>query len=181
MVQLPEKCPDDSEAKKAGFDTICDIAKERIRRAGEKIKAENLFAANALDTGFRVLKLDSSNIEDVAIPPKEQTTQNLFEDNIKAGRSDEDLLFQVMLRLGISLSSSIRTSTVAGKTVFNVDNDYLIACFDDQITDEVIERIAEKKPDFAVFRDHGFSKDATRVNLEQIFLAKSPNTTRKVI
>ena len=181
MAQLPEKCPDDSKAKKAGFDTICDIAKERIRRAGEKVKEDYPDAANTLDTGFRVLKLDSSNMEDVYYHPKDQTTKNLLEDNIKADRCHEDLLFQTMLQLGIQLSSEIEEKRIGEKTLFIVDSGYLIACFGEGIDEEVIRFIADQKPDYAVFQNSGFIDDATRVNVEQIFLAKSPGTTRKVI
>ena len=181
MVQLPEKCPDDSEARKAGFGTICDIAKERIRRAGEKVKGEHSNISGILDTGFRVLKLDSTNMEDVFYHPKEQTTKNLFEDNIKKDRGPEDILFQVMLNLGISLSSKIEESHVGERTIYSVDSGYLIACLGEGIDQEVIEFIADRKPDFAVFQNNGFVDDATRVNVEQIFLAKSPGTIRKVI
>jgi len=183
MVQWPEKCPEDSEAFKAGYKTICDIGEERIRRAGKRIKEENPLAAASLDTGFRVFKLDSSNMKDVYYSPAETPQSDLLGrvDNIKEGRTPEDLLFQVMLEFGIPLSSKIRESVIAGKKVFNVEDNYLIACFDDAITEETITAIAKEKPQYVVLRDSGFKTDSVAANFEQIFATYSPDTTRRVL
>ncbi len=183
MVQLPEKCDENSEAFKAGYKNICEIGKERIRRAGKKIKEENGLTAQNLDIGFRVLKLDSSNMKDVYYKPQDYT-QNLLdslESNIKEDRTPLDLLFQVMLSLGKPLSAKIEEKEIAGKHVYIVNDDDLIACFDDGITEEVVKEIAKKKPLFAVFRDSGLSSDSTSTNFDQIFATYSPNTTRKVL
>lgn len=183
MVQLPEKCDETSEAYKAGFKNICEIGKERIRRAGKKIKEENSLTTTNLDTGFRVLKLDSSNMKDVYYKPEEttQTLLDMLEDNIKEDRSPLDLLFQVMLDLGHELSAKIEEKTVEGKQIFAVDDNDIIACFDDDITEKVVTEIAKLKPLYAVFRDSGMASDSAHTNFEQIFAAYSPNTTRKVI
>ena len=153
MVQLPEKCDEKSEAYKAGYKNICEIGKERIRRAGAKIKEEAGLAAQNLDTGFRVLKCDTSNMKDVYYNPAEYEV-NMFsrlEDNIKEDRTPEDLLFQVMLDLGVLLSSKIEETTIAGKKVFNVEDNYLIACFDSDVSEETIKAIA-KQIDYMVRR-----------------------------
>lgn len=183
MVQLPEKCDETSEAYKAGFKNICEIGKERIRRAGKKIKEENPLTTTNLDTGFRVLKLDSSNMKDVYYKPEEttQTLLDMLEDNIKEDRSPLDLLFQVMLDLGHELSAKIEEKTVEGKQIFAVDDNDIIACFDDDITEKVVTEIAKLKPLYAVFRDSGMASDSAHTNFEQIFAAYSPNTIRKVI
>ena len=182
MVQLPEKCDEKSEAYKAGYKTICDIGKERIRRAGRKIKEENLSATN-LDVGFRVLKLDSSNMKDVYYKPSDYSQGFLgqLEDNIKADRTPLDLLFQVMLELGKPLSAKIEEREIAGKHVFVVDDNDLVACFDSDITEDVVKTIAQLKPLYAVFRDSGLSSDSVGANFDQIFATYSPNTTRKVL
>lgn len=182
MVQLPEKCDENSEAFKAGFRTICDIGKERIRRAGKKIKAENP-SATGLDIGFRVLKLDSSNMKDIYYKPSDYSQGFLdqLEDNIKADRTPLDLLFQVMLELGKPLSAKIEENEIADKKVFVVDDNDLIACFDENITEDVVKAIAQKKPLYAVFRDSSLSSDAVAVNFDQIFATYSPTTTRKVL
>lgn len=182
MVQLPEKCDEKSEAYKAGYKTICDIGKERIRRAGKKIKEENPSAAN-LDVGFRVLKLDSSNMKDVYYKSSDyaQDLLSSLESNIKQDRTPLDLLFQVMLELGKPLSAKIDEEEIAGKKVFIVDDNDLIACFDENITEDVVKAIAQKKPLYAVFRDNSFSSDTVAANFEQIFATYSPNTTRKVL
>ena len=182
MVQLPEKCDENSEAYKAGYKTICDIGKERIRRAGKKIKEENPSATN-LDVGFRVLKLDSSNMKDVYYKPSDYSQGFLgqLEDNIKADRTPLDLLFQVMLDLGKPLSAKIEEREIAGKKVFVVDDNDLIACFDSNVTEDVVKTIAQKKPLYAVFRDSSLSSDAVAVNFDQIFATYSPTTTRKVL
>lgn len=182
MVQLPEKCDEKSEAYKAGYKTICDIGKERIRRAGKKIKEENPSATN-LDIGFRVLKLDSSNMKDVYYKPEDYSQGFLesLEDNIKADRTPIDLLFQVMLELGKPLSAKIDEKEIAGKRVFVVDDNDLVACFDSNVTEDVVKTIAQLKPLYAVFRDSGLSSDSVGANFDQIFATYSPNTTRKVL
>lgn len=182
MVQLPEKCDEKSEAFKAGYDNICEIGKERIRRAGKKIKEENPSITN-LDVGFRVLKLDSSNMKDVYYKPSDYSQGFLgqLEDNIKTDRTPLDLLFQVMLELGKPLSAKIEENEIADKKVFVVDDNDLIACFDENITEDVVKTIAQKKPLYAVFRDSSLSSDAVAVNFDQIFATYSPTTTRKVL
>lgn len=183
LVQLPEKTEEDSEAYKAGFDNICEIGEERIRRAGKMIKDENPLATKNLDTGFRVFKLDSSNMKDVYYNPGKTEQKDLLGhvDNIKEDRTPEDLLFQVMLEFGIPLSSKIRKTAIAGKDVFNVEDNFLIACFDDAITNEIITAIAKEKPQYVVLRDSGFKTDSVAANFEQIFATYSPDTTRRVL
>lgn len=183
MVQLPEKCDEKSEAYKAGYKTICEIGKERIRRAGAKIKEEAGLAAQNLDTGFRVLKCDTSNMKDVYYNPAEYEV-NMFsrlEDNIKEDRTPEDLLFQVMLDLGVLLSSKIEETTIAGKKVFNVEDNYLIACFDSDVSEETIKAIAKQKPYYFVMRDSSMASDSVATNFDQIFATYSPDTVRKVL
>ena len=183
MVQFPEETDEKSEAYKAGYKNICGIGKERIRRAGTKIKEEAGLDAQNLDTGFRVLKCDTSNMKDVYYNPAEYE-QSLFsrlEDNIKEDRTPEDLLFQVMLDLGVLLSSKIEETTIAGKKVFNVEDNYLIACFGDNVTEEVITEIAKQKPYYFVMRDSSMANDSVATNFEQIFASYSPDTVRKVI
>lgn len=182
MVQLPEKTDEKSEAFKAGFYDICEIGKERIRRAGKKIKAENP-NATALDTGFRVLKLADSNMLDVYYSPAEVVQQDLFAqaDNIKSDRTPEDLLFQVMLELGVLLDSKIEVQQVAGKQIYNVADGFLIACFDKGVTDEVIAAIAKQHPQYAVLRDSSYADDSTATNFEQLFKTYSPSTTIKTL
>lgn len=183
MVQLPEKCDEKSEAYKAGYKTICEIGKERIRRAGAKIKEEARLAAQNLDTGFRVLKCDTSNMKDVYYNPAEYEV-NMFsrlEDNIKEDRTPEDLLFQVMLDLGVLLSSKIEETTIAGKKVFNVEDNYLIACFDSDVSEETIKAIAKQKPYYFVMRDSSMASDSVATNFDQIFATYSPDTVRKVL
>lgn len=222
MVQLPEPCDEKSEAYKAGYKNICEIGKERIRRAGDKIKREieelnekpifisknesgqvtTLFdTANYIqvqgkdltklirkekivpDIGFRVLKLDSSNMQPVYYNPEEysQTLLDDLTDNIKADRTSLDLLFQVMLDLGKPLSAKIEEKDIAGKHVFIVNDDDLIACFDSNVTEETVKAIAQLKPLYAVFRDSSLSSDSTAANFDQIFATYSPNTIRKVL
>jgi adenine-specific DNA-methyltransferase len=187
LIQLPEACTDKTNAGKAalerGWSTIAEIGKERIRRAGAKIKADSPLTTQDLDVGFRVLKLDSSNMKDVYYTPEEFLTMaekqhNLFGfmDNIKEDRSDEDLLLQVMLDLGIQLSAKI---TQDGD-VFYVNDTYLIACFK-QVDTALITEIAKKKPYYAVFRDSSFSSDSAMVNFEQVFNTYSPGTIRRVL
>ena len=235
MVQLPEKTDEKSEANKAGYKNICEIGKERIRRAGKKIKEEkeeelskkreelyhscdgaiestntssiNYFLNNAtieqkelfnklsneysmmkeaydtFDTGFRVLKLDSSNMEDIYYAPSEYSQENLFAktENVKADRTAHDLLFQVMLELGATLDSKIEQSSIEGKTIFNVADGYLVACFDTNINDAVVAAIAKMQPQYAVFRDSSMADDITATNFEQLFKTYAPSTTTKVL
>lgn len=183
MVQLPEVCAENSEAYKAGYKNICEIGKERIRRAGQKIKEENPLTTQDLDIGFRVLKCDSSNMEDVYYTPREHMDkqQSLFVDNIKEGRDDEDLLFQVMLELDTPLSSKIIKTEIAGKVVYNVAQGHLMACFDRDVTDEVITAIAKEMPSYFVMRDSSLANDSVAINFEQIFNTYSPQTVRRVL
>ena len=183
MVQLPELTDEKSEAYKAGYKNICEIGKERIRRAGAKIKEENPEKAQNLDTGFRVLKLDSSNMKDVFYSPKETSQLELFRyvDNVKDDRTSEDLLFQVMLELGATLDSKIEESVVDGKTIYNVADGYLVACFDQEVSDDVVKAIAKMQPTYAVLRDTSLANDATATNFEQIFKTYAPNTTTKIL
>ena len=214
MVQLPEKCDEKSEAYKAGYKNICEIGKERIRRAGTKIveerahllsavksgafekgkpfaqftNSESAKAAQAeirktLDIGFRVLKLDSSNMQDVYYNPAavSQTLLDATIDNIKPDRTPLDLLFQVMLELGVPLSAKIEENAVNGKTYYAVNGNDIIACFDDNIDEEVITAIAKLQPLYAVFKDQSFASDSVAINNEQLFKTHSPATTIKVI
>ena len=214
MVQLPELCDEKSEAFKAGFKNICEIGKERIRRAGQQILkqvqngkekshtdssllTQTLFSNEEeksldfsnpcdnkkLDIGFRVLKCDTSNMEDVYYTPDHIDKQDLFKNNIKSDRTPEDLLFQVMLDLGIMLSSKIQTKQIDGKTVYCVEGNYLMACFDDSVDEKTITEIAKEKPYYFVMRDPANSKDGDSLitNFEQIFTTYSPETVRKIL
>ena len=200
MVQLPEKTDEKSEAYKAGYKNICEIGKERIRRAGKKIRSEKLGVSNentdnsslqtpnsSLDTGFRVLKCDSSNMKEVYYNPAEYEPSlfSSLEDNIKEDRTPEDLLFQVMLDLGILLSSKIQVRSekvgMRNYSYFDVEDGYLIACFDKNIDEEVITAIAKQKPYYFVMRDSSMATDSVATNFEQIFAAYSPDTVRKVL
>jgi adenine-specific DNA-methyltransferase len=183
MVQLPEPCDEKSEAYKAGYKTVAEIGKERIRRAGRKILEEHPEAAGKLDIGFRVLKVDSTNMQDVYYRPEEYTQELLLSltDNIKPDRTPEDLLFQVMLDLGVLLSSKIEEIVISGKKMFIVADGYLMACFDNEVTGEVVREIAKKQPYYAVFRDSGIANDSVAANFEQIFATYSPSTIRKVL
>lgn len=183
LVQIPEQVAAKSNAEKAGYKNICDIGKERIRRAGTKIKEESPMTTADLDTGFRVLKLDSTNMKDVYYNPSDYEL-NLFDtlaDNIKEDRTPEDLLFQVMLDLGVLLSSKIEESTIGGKKVFNVADGFLYACFDNNVTEDVITEIAKKNPYYFVMRDSSMANDSVATNFEQIFATYSPDTVRKVL
>ncbi len=182
MVQLPEVTSEDSNARKAGFKNICEIGKERIRQAGTKVKASASATAN-LDIGFRVLKCDTSNMKDVYYSSADYEA-DLFDfmtDNIKEDRTPEDLLFQVMLDLGVELSSKIEETVIDGKKVFNVADGFLIACFDADVTDETIKAIAQKQPYYFVMRDSSLANDSVATNFEQIFATYSPDTVRKVL
>lgn len=188
MVQLPEKTDPNSEAYKAGYPNICEIGKERIRRAGKKIKEENKDkeAIDRLDTGFRVLKLDSSNMADVyytpAQTPIEQTLGfEAFEDNIKPDRTAEDLLFQVMPECNLPLSSRIEEREIHGKKVYAVDGNYLVACFDRDIDEQVITEIARMQPYYFVMRDASAATDNVLDNFDQIFNAYSKETIRRIL
>ena len=183
MVQLPEKTDEKSEAYKAGYKTICEIGKERIRRAGKKIKEENADkeGIDKLDIGFRVLKLDSSNMQDVYYTPKEFTERDLFADNVKEDRTAEDLLFQVMLGLGVELSATIEQRTMGDKQVFFVNGNCLVACFDTDITEETIKEIAQQKPYYFVMRDSSLASDNVADNFDQLFKTYSNDTIRKII
>ena len=218
MVQLPEVTDEKSEAYKAGYKTICEIGKERIRRAGQKIQEERIEAIALskhewdqttfyaehkeecdrlghlpdeyfakehppIDTGFRVLKCDTSNMKEVYYNPAEYEASlfSSLEDNIKEDRTPEDLLFQVMLDLGVLLSSKIEETTIAGKKVFNVEDNYLIACFDSDVTEETIKAIAKQKPYYFVMRDSSMANDSVATNFDQIFATYSPDTVRKVL
>ena len=180
MVQVTENAND---KKNTGYKNICEIGKERIRRVSKRIKDEKGFVVDDINLGFRVLKCDTSNMKDVYYNPSE-TQQSLFDtyaDNIKEDRTPEDLLFQVMLDLGVLLSSKIEETTIAGKQVFNVADGFLIACFDKDVTEETVKAVAEKKPYYAVFRDSSMANDSVATNFEQIFASISPDTVRKVL
>ena len=181
MVQLPEHISE--KKKEQGYETVCEIGKERIRRAGKKIKEESPLTTLDLDTGFRVLKLDSTNMEDIYYSPKDISQADLFSqvDNVKPDRTGEDLLFQVMLELGATLDSKIETTTVAGKTIYNVAEGYLVACFDPDVTDEVVKAIAQMQPAYAVLRDTSMKDDSTATNFEQIFKTYSPDTVTRIL
>ena len=218
MVQLPQKCEKGTVAQKNGFTNICEISKERIRRAGQKIQEERLEAIALskhewdqttfyaehkeecdrlghlpdeyfakehppIDTGFRVLKCDTSNMKEVYYNPAEYEASlfSSLEDNIKEDRTPEDLLFQVMLDLGVLLSSKIEETTIAGKKVFNVEDNYLIACFDSNVTEETIKAIAKQKPYYFVMRDSSMANDSVATNFDQIFATYSPDAVRKVL
>ena len=199
MVQLPERCEEGSEAARAGYKNICEIGKERIRRAGEKIVKScqllvdscQLVTENSqlktdnfqLDIGFRCLRLSDSNMENMYYAPEDMKQETLFSmiDNVKPDRTPEDLLFQVMLDLGVLLSSSIEVKEIAGKKVFNVADGFLLACFDHDVTDETVRAIAQMKPYYAVFRDSSMANDSVATNFDEIFKSYSPDTVRKVL
>ena len=234
MVQLPEPTEEKSEAYKAGYKNICEIGKERIRRAGKQILenmqsrcntlqksidmmlyarpsattqlllldqqkevAENIYKEQILpkqkeleelkermerlDTGFRVLKLDSSNMNDVFYTPEAFTDLDLFEDNIKGDRTDEDLLFQTMIELGIELSAKIEKKSIAGKTVWSVSDGYLMACFDKDVNETTIKEIAKMKPFYFVMRDSSMATDNVADNFEQIWSEYSKDTVRRIL
>jgi len=183
LVQVPEETDEESEARLAGYNTICDVGEERIRRAGKQIKNDNPLIACNIDIGFRVFRVDSTNMEDIYYRPAEinQGQMQLFANNIKADRTPEDLLIQVMLDLGILLSSKITESVIGGKKVFSVADGYLLACFDSDVTEDTVKAIAQQKPFYAVFRDSGIASDSVATNFEQIFETYSPKTQRKVL
>jgi adenine-specific DNA-methyltransferase len=184
LVQLPEKTDAKSEAYKAGYKTICEIGKERIRRAGKKIQEEHPLTTQQLDVGFRVLKIDSSSINDVSQPVNElsQAEMNFELERIKADRSSEDLLFQVLLQTQIPLSEKIKREMICGNEVFTVGN-VMVACLDKQakLTEAFFTALAERQPTMAFFRDDTFVDDSARTNLEQIFKQFSKDTKIKVL
>lgn len=177
-VQIPEE-----SSERSNYSTICEMAKERIRRAGKKIKEDSPLTTENLDIGFRVLKIDSTNMEDVYYTPDHIDTSDLFKNNIKSDRTGEDLLFQTMLDLGIMLSSKIETKKINGKEVFCVEGNYLMACFDDSVDEKTITEVAKEKPYYFVMRDPANSKDGDSLitNFEQIFTTYSPDTVRKIL
>ena len=193
LVQLKERCPQDSEAAKAGYSNICEIGKERIRRASDKIKKEIEEANKQLklgeepkkvpDIGFRVLKIDSSNFADTLDTPANTSQQSLldFADNVKADRSDFDLLFEVLPKFRIPYSAKIEERNICGKRCFVVEGGQLVACFDASVGVDTIEAIAKMEPIYAVMRDASMADDATHANFEEMFRIYSPDTVRKVI
>ena len=183
MVQLPEPCDENSEAFKAGYKNICEIGKERIRRAGEKIKEENPLTTQNLDIGFRVFRVDESNMKNVYYHPEEVTQLMLGEtvSNIKEDRTDLDLLYACLLDWGVEINLSHTSTQVSGCTVHNVDNGALAACFDKAVPRAVVEYIANLQPLRAVFRDSAFATDAEKINVTEIFKNLSPDTKVKVI
>ncbi|MEM6898755.1 MAG: site-specific DNA-methyltransferase [Pseudomonadota bacterium] len=183
MVQIPEPCEANSEPAKAGFATIADIAKERIRRAGKIILEGECHPDWNRDVGFRVLKVDTSNMKDVYYRPDELKQSDLLDmvDNVKEDRTAEDLLFQVLVDWGVDLTLPIRSEMIQGKTVFFVDDNALVACFDGGITEDLVQELASHEPLRVVFRDNGFVSDAVKINVEQIFRQRSPTTDVKSI
>ena len=184
LVQLPEKPTENSVAQLAGYKNICEIGKERIRRAGKKIKEESPLTTQDLDTGFRVLKLDSSNMQDVYYTPAEFNEQKLFDENIKTdrlGNDGEDLLFQTMIELGIELSAKIEKRSIAGKAVWSVSDGYLMACFDEEVNETTITEIARQHPYYFVMRDSSLANDQVADNFEQIWEEYSKETVRRII
>ena len=183
-VQVPEETDKSGTAYKAGYRNICEIGKERIRRAAKKIREDTgLALSKDFDGGFRCLRLDSSNMQDVYYTP-DATRQDLLSfttDNIKPDRTPEDLLFQVMLDLGVLPSSTIAETEIGGKKVFDVADGFLLACFDKGVTTETVTAIAKKQPYYAVFRDASMADDSTATNIDQIFETYSPSTVRKVL
>lgn len=180
LVQIPEEIDSSSKAYKDGYRNICEIGEKRIKLSGDLVASEH---SSKIDTGYRVFKVDSSNMKDVYYNPAETTQTSLFgmSDNIKEDRSPEDLLFQVMLDLGVMLSSKIEKYEIQGKDILSVADDFLIACFDNNVTEEVVKEIAKKKPYYAVFRDSSLASDSVATNFDQIFASISPDTVRKVL
>lgn len=183
MVQLPEETPEDSEARKAGYNTIPDIAKERIRRAGKKIKEESPLTTADLDTGFRVFRLDEGNYEDVKRSPKEfkQDQLDLFLNNIKANRNDLDLLFGCMLDWGVQLSLPMTQEVVDGKTIYTVNDGDLVVCFAENVSEDVVKAMAEKMPLRVIFRDSCFAQDADKINIYETFKQKLDWSDQEVV
>ena len=183
MVQIPQLFEEKTDAYKAGYKNICEMAKERIKRTGNKLISQQKIDGIDLDIGFRVFKVDTSNMNDVFYDPT-ATKKDILDyaaDNIKSDRNGQDLLIQVMLELGIELSSDIQEENIDGKTVFTVDGDYLIACFDSDVDDSLVTEIAKRQPRYAVFRDSSMSSDSVAINFGEIFKTFSPNTQTKVL
>ena len=183
MVQIPESCSEDGDAFKAGFENICEIGKERIRRAGKKIKEKNPLMIQDLDTGFRVFKLDDSNMNDVyyAAGDYTQGLLTMLESNVKSDRTDLDLFFGCLLGWGLPLSMPYKSEKMDGCTVHTYNDGDLIACFDENIPDTVIKKIARLQPLRAVFRDSSFNGSPAKINVGEIFKMLSPDTRVKVI
>lgn len=183
MVQYPEECVDGTEAKKNGFKTICELGKERIRRAGKAIAEENTLLSQSLDIGFRVLKLADSNMSDVYYSPNEYSQDMLLmlESNVKSDRNDLDLLFGCLLEWGLPLSLPYNSEQIEGYTVHNYNDGDLIACFEEDVPDSVIKEIAKRQPLRAVFRDSSFANSPSKINVEEIFKLMAPDTRVKVI
>lgn len=183
MVQLPEATDLQPEHRTDGLSTIAEVSKERIRRAGKKILEGECHPDWNRDVGFRVLKVDTSNMKDIYYRPDELKQSDLLDmvDNVKEGRTAEDLLFQVLVDWGVDLTLPIRRETTQGKTVFFVDDNALVACFERGITEELVKELAKREPLRAVFRDNGFVSDAVKINVEQIFRQLSPTTEVKAI
>ena len=183
MIQIPEATNEESEAYKAGFKTITEIGKERIRLAGKKIKEENAEKENIdkLDVGFRVLKVDSSNMKDIYFTPDETNQSNILDlaSNIKEDRNSEDLLFMVLLSWGIDLSAKIEKKEIAGKEVYFVDDNYLATCFDENIDEHFVKTLIDDRPLKVVLRDSSFASSSVKINVEQIFV--QANIEAKVI
>ena len=181
MIQVPEQTESNSAAYKSGFKNLCEIGKERIRRVSQRLAEQTPLIAQMNDLGFRVLKLDTSNMQDVYYKPEEFSETSLFEDNVKPDRSAEDLLFQVMLECNLPLSSKIKKKTIAGKEIFDVNDGYLLACFDQDVNETVIKEVAKQKPYYFIMRDSSLSSDNVADNFEQIFNAYSKDTIRKIL
>jgi len=183
LVQLPEKIPSGTPAERLGFDNICSLSKERIRRAGNKLLEAECHPDWNQDIGFRVLKIDSSNMKDIYYRPDEISQADLLDavDNVKPDRTAEDLLFQVLVDWGVDLTLPIRRETIQGKTVFFVDENALVACFDQGVSEELVKELAKSEPLRVVFRDNGFESDAVKINVEQVFRQLSPTTEVKAI
>lgn len=183
MIQLPEPCPIDKPAYKEGYTTICEIGKERIRRAGKKIKEESPLTTRDLDTGFRVFKLDDSNMNDVYYATADYTQDllTMLESNVKTDRTDLDLLFGCLLDWGLPLSMPYTSEKINGYTVHTYNDGDLIACFDKNVPENVIKEIAKRKPLRAVFRDSSFNGSPAKINVGEIFKMLAPDTRVKVI
>lgn len=183
MVQLPEETPEDSEARKAGYNTLPEIAKERIRRAGKKIKEESPLTTADLDTGFRVFRLEEGNYEDVKLSPKDynQDDLDLFLNNIKTDRNDLDLLFGCMLDWGVQLSLPMTQEVVDGKTIYTVNDGDLVACFAENVSEDVVKAMAEKMPLRVIFRDSCFAQDADKINIYETFKQKLDWSDQEVV
>lgn len=183
LIQADPPIDATSEAAKAGFSSIADFARERVRRSGERVKADAGLAADALDCGFRAFRIDTSNLSDVLLAPDDTQQEALagLEDSVKPGRTAEDLLFQVLIDWGMDISSPIKVEQLQGHSVLAVDEDALLACFDDSISSDLVRELAAREPLRVVFRDSGFDTDAARINAEQIFKELSPATDVKAI